>query len=644
MRSFASLLLACLLVAAIPLPAVAQKADASQADALLEEARTRETALRTELGSASGADRQELLARVRTLVGAYRDMAILFPHSGSADNALWQGAQLAADAFTAYGQAADRAAALRMLQALAGDFPESPLRARAVSQVARLQKAKPRPDLSVSTPAATTPALSAPAAPAARPSAPGPAVRLDAAATPVAAAARPSTARPDPVPAVAATPPTMPSRPSVAAPPIVTPAPPATAARTGAPRPAGVPVLTAITRDVLPEALRVTLHVNAETAFDDRRIDDPARVFVDLATSGIVDSLRNASLTYATDVVQQIRIGAPAAGRARVAFDLRSAGRYSVYALYDPYRIVIDFERPGARRPGVTPASRPDASARRPSVSRPSTASAAGSTSAPAAPPKTATPAPAPRVAAKNADGTFSLSRQLGLGATRIVIDAGHGGHDPGARVRGLSEADLVLDVALRLEKLLARDGVDVVLTRRADTYVALEERTDIANRAGADLFLSIHANASANVKARGVETYFLNFASNKAAEALAARENAGSGRTMRQLPDIVKAIALNDKIDESRDFATAVQASLYRSLRKSNSTLRNLGVKQAPFVVLIGATMPSILAEVSFLTNGSEGRLLKTDRYRQQVAVALHQGITRYQQSLTRVRSVAKQ
>jgi N-acetylmuramoyl-L-alanine amidase len=249
---------------------------------------------------------------------------------------------------------------------------------------------------------------------------------------------------------------------------------------------------------------------------------------------------------------------------------------------------------------------------------------------------------PAPPAA--NSNGSFSLSRQLGLGVARIVIDPGHGGRDPGAKVRGLSEADLTLDVAIRLEKLLAKADVEVVLTRRTDTYVQLEERTAIANRAGADLFLSIHANASSDSAARGIETYFLNLAPNPQAEAIAARENAASSRTMRNLPDIVKAITLNNKIDESRDFASLVQSSMYSNLRGSNKQLRNLGVKQAPFMVLIGATMPSILAEISFITNKQEGSLLKTEKYRQQIAQALYDGIMRYQQSLKQAPALALQ
>jgi N-acetylmuramoyl-L-alanine amidase len=170
--------------------------------------------------------------------------------------------------------------------------------------------------------------------------------------------------------------------------------------------------------------------------------------------------------------------------------------------------------------------------------------------------------------------------------------------------------------------------------------FVPLEERTAIANREGADLFLSIHANASRNPKAQGVETYFLTFASNPEAEAVAARENSASARAMHSLPDIVKAIALNNKLDESRDFADIVQHSMVKRLSTRNKLLRDLGVKQAPFVVLIGASMPSVLAEISFVTHRQEGQLLKSTAYRQQIAEALFDAVVKYQESLKRPRA----
>ena len=248
-----------------------------------------------------------------------------------------------------------------------------------------------------------------------------------------------------------------------------------------------------------------------------------------------------------------------------------------------------------------------------------------------------------PAVPASNSNGKFSLSRQLGLGVSRVVIDAGHGGHDPGARGNGLTESELTLDIALRVQKLLQKQpGIDVVMTRDTDVYIPLEERTAIANREGADLFLSIHANASRNVRARGIETYFLNFAMNPEAEAVAARENANSAQAMHRLPDIVRAIALNNKIDESRDLAGTVQRSMVKRLGARNRAVKDLGVKQAPFVVLIGAVMPSVLAEVSFLTNKQDGAMLKSATYRQHIAQALCDAIVTYQQGLKRMNAIA--
>ncbi|HEV8316237.1 MAG TPA: N-acetylmuramoyl-L-alanine amidase [Vicinamibacterales bacterium] len=387
--------------------------------------------------------------------------------------------------------------------------------------------------------------------------------------------------------------------------------------------------LEAIRREILRDVLRVTLALDREPLYREERLDQPARVLVDLQNTRPVESLKDRVLAFSDDVVRQIRVGRSEGTSTRVVIDLEGIGRHSVYPLYDPYRLVIDLERV-AEFPG------PDDTPRRacldPRLQVPSaTSNGPGASSSPA-------PAPpvSPRLPAANVKGGFSLSRQLGLGISRVVVDAGHGGHDPGARVTRLTEADLVLDVALRLEALLLKQpGVEVVMTRRENVYVPLEERTAIANRVGADLFLSIHANASRNSDARGIETYFLNFALNRQAEALAARENAGSSRTMSNLPDIVKTIALNNKINESRDFASMVQMSMYERLRRANKEVRSLGVKQAPFMVLIGATMPSILAEISFVTNRPEASRLRTGSYRQQIAEALFNGVVRYQKSL---------
>jgi N-acetylmuramoyl-L-alanine amidase len=248
-------------------------------------------------------------------------------------------------------------------------------------------------------------------------------------------------------------------------------------------------------------------------------------------------------------------------------------------------------------------------------------------------------PAPGPPPAAQaNRAGSYSLARQLGLGARRIVIDAGHGGHDPGTIGRGgLMEKDLVLDVALRLEKMVRQElGAEVLLTRGTDVFVPLEERTAIANSRGADLFLSIHANSSRNSRARGVETYFLSFARDAHAEEVAARENAISAATMKDLQGLVKAIALNSKIDESRDFAASVQEALVETIR-GRYPVTNRGVHTAPFYVLIGANMPSILAEIAFLSNPEDEKLLKTPAYREAIARSLLKGVRGYLEGLPR-------
>ena len=220
------------------------------------------------------------------------------------------------------------------------------------------------------------------------------------------------------------------------------------------------------------------------------------------------------------------------------------------------------------------------------------------------------------REAKPTMDGDRSLIRALGLKIGRIVVDAGHGGHDTGTiGPNGLREKDLVLDVALRLGKLLdSRMGAEVVYTRDDDTFVPLETRTAIANQQEADLFISIHANSSPDPSARGVETYYLNFTSSRDALDVAARENAVSEKSIHELQDLVKKIALKEKIEESHEFAADVQQSLYTGLATSrNSSLRDRGVKKAPFIVLIGANMPSILAEISFISNPGDEHKLET-------------------------------
>ena len=251
----------------------------------------------------------------------------------------------------------------------------------------------------------------------------------------------------------------------------------------------------------------------------------------------------------------------------------------------------------------------------------------------------------ATREARPTASGDRSLTRALGLKIGKIVIDAGHGGHDTGTiGPNGLLEKDVVLDVAKRLGRLLeSRLGAEVIYTRQDDTFIPLETRTAIANRERADLFISIHANSSHDSDARGVETYYLNFTSSPEALEVAARENAVSEKSIHELQDLVKKIALKDKIDESREFAGDVQESLYGGLALNSAGIRNRGIKKAPFIVLIGANMPSILAEISFVSNPTDERKLETSEHRQRIAESLYRGVSKYVNGLSGVKVASK-
>ena len=600
---FAGCLVLALLAAATE--AAAQSAKVRYENALLREPEVR--ALLEDGTDPSAAARTETLRQVTRLVASYETIVRRYPTTGYADNALWQGASLAEAAWRRFGRTDDRGKAVRLYSWLVREYPTSPLARRARAQSAGLERTE-----SVEAPLTVAPGNT------------GTAVEVVA----------------------------DPAAPALA--PAVSPPPPARA------------LLTDIQRVVLQDSVRVTLALDHEVPYYEERIAGPDRVFFDLRGAQLAGPLVDKVISYTDDIVRQIRTGRHPNGTVRVVLDLDGVARYSVFTLYNPYRVVIDCERAAVvtvKQPTVTPPARivadpggdvlaaaptPAAAPPAASISVPVPAplpeKRAAVASPPASSPPTVTPdSAAPAVPLSNGAGGFSLSRQLGLGISRIVIDPGHGGHDPGASGHGIKEADLTLDIALRLEKLLQEEaGIEVALTRRGNVYVPLEERTAIANRENADLFLSIHANASRNAAAHGVETYYLSFASTPDAEAVAARENSASERAMHNLPDIIKAIALNNKLDESRDLAGMVQEAMTTRLRRSNKSIRNLGVKKAPFVVLIGAGMPSVLAEISFLTNRQEAQLLKTSNYKQRIAESLHDAVMKYRKALKRQTAVA--
>jgi N-acetylmuramoyl-L-alanine amidase len=538
----------------------------------------RERTVRTALTSA--ADRVVYLRDVRAVVAEYQAIVRRFPASSYGDEALWHAGRLALDSYERYGEARDRDAGTRLLQRLTAEYPASKL----VRLVPAALAALPR-ETAVSKPAAA------------------------------AVAAQPTSGL------------------------------------------STIPLSTikGITRAVLPDVVRITVQLDAEVPFRDERVADPDRLLIDLARTRTPPGAAEQTVRFSgdSDVVRQVRLAVAQNRSTRLALDAAGVATYSIYPLYSPYRLVIDCVRAPRNVPPRPLASRPLLTAwgrRLPSTDPLETALIRDARLSAPSGVSDRTPDRAASVTAASAAPTdtgttrgFSMARQLGLGISRIVIDPGHGGHDPGAKGDGITEAELVLDVALRLERMLLKvQGVEVVLTRRTDEFVGLQERTAIANREGADLFLSIHANASENDQARGIETYFLNFANNLSAAAVAARENAASGQAMAALPDFVKAIALNNKLDESRQFATDVQQLMIERLRPANKSVRDLGVKQAPFVVLIGAAMPSVLAEVSFITNPQEAKLLQGPAYRQRIADALYSAIRKYQSSLRSVGSVA--
>ena len=418
--------------------------------------------------------------------------------------------------------------------------------------------------------------------------------------------------------------------------------------------------LTKISREALPDAVRVTMTMDREVTFHSEELVNPSRWFFDLRGTQASPELRNATLAFTEDddIVREVRLGRHPNQVTRVVLDAENTDSCHAFTLYEPFRLVVDCRRtyappvsdlasnqrnPGFPAPPLVQLSQPIGQVVQPVA----VVASAATLPLPLVPVieeeaalsvKQLDPIPAPVTsAASNADGVYSVARQLGLGISRVVIDAGHGGHDPGALGSGVTEADLVLDLALRLEERLhaGLPELEVVLTRRGDEYLPLEARTTLANRVEADLFLSIHANASEDPDTRGIETYYLDLAVDSTAEALAARENVGGLATMNHLDGLLQTIASNSKLDESREFARTVQQTMLRTLRAVDSGIPDLGVKQAPFLVLIGARMPSILAEVSFLTNANDATLLSSDAYRDEIVDALLAGILQYQRSL---------
>ena len=409
--------------------------------------------------------------------------------------------------------------------------------------------------------------------------------------------------------------------------------------------------VTAVRFWTLSEVTRIAIETNGEFRFRSDRLANPDRLFFDLLGTKPRMAAKGVHTTLVGDkLLKRIRVAETQRGMTRVVLDLESGVDFTASQLSNPDRLMVEL-RPAA------PAGSRAISLNTPAPERPKPAEPEAPPPAPAVLEKStvlekpvieekpAAPPPVALAAKRTSSGNRTLIRALGLKVGRVVIDPGHGGVDHGSTgPGGLMEKELVLDVAQRLGALIEeRLGSEVIYTRSNDTFVRLENRTELANEKNADLFLSIHANSSQYPAVSGVETYYLNLSSTRDALDLASRENAGSQKSIHELSEIIEKITKHDKAEESREFAGKMQAALYSAATRSNPTAKNRGVKKAPFVVLIGAAMPSILAEIGFVSNSREEALLKKPDHRQRLAEALYRGLARYAETLSHFQVASK-
>ncbi len=377
--------------------------------------------------------------------------------------------------------------------------------------------------------------------------------------------------------------------------------------------------------------IKASSPVTYKESFTPQKGTKKARLVIDFQKSYIPPKYRS-PIPVTNGLLKKIQSSQHSQSTVRVSLDIASISSFNIFSLPDPFRVVVDVKGAQQTSSKIFPvASRPIKSKSHPRnvdeqviilqdhkkhrvLSK-------------------ASLAPAEEIESNTSQTKLSLAQQLGLGVKKIVIDPGHGGKDPGAMAHGLKEKDIVLRVAKKLKPLLEKEtGCQVVITRKDDRYISLEERTAIANTNDADLFISLHINAHHLSKVHGLETYFLSLSTNAEAMRVAARENSISERQLSDLQDILSDLLNNSNIDESSQLAQYVHNSILSGLERNDfHNIKNLGVKQAPFTVLIGAEMPAILIEIAFISNPIDAKNLKKDAFLNSVASDIANGIQGY-------------
>lgn len=349
-----------------------------------------------------------------------------------------------------------------------------------------------------------------------------------------------------------------------------------------------------------PTFTRIVVDIGSLREYSPHELPSPDRIFVDIYQAKLNPILHNKIYLVNNEYISQIRIAqrSPTTVRVVVDLDFKKVKRFQIWPAFDPFRIVIDIYPTEIEK--TIPAERP------------------------------------PQPAQPTREG-YSIARQLGLGIQKIVVDPGHGGKDPGTIGKsGTMEKIITLDICQRLQKLLgANDELDVIMTRETDIYVPVENRTVIANQKQADLFISVHANSNPSKKRSGVQTFYLNFSQDPSVIQTAALENATSTKNLSEMRSILEKIAKNSKVIESKELANEIQKNLVSHLQKQYKDVKDLGYRGGPFWVLIGAETPSVLVEVSYLSNAKEELRLKNAQYRQYIAQGIYNGIKEYVNSL---------